>query len=163
MPVTGAVLVPEALAVPSDTSRVRPARRRQARGGPLLQQPVDDLVHRAVPAHGDDHVHAVGGRLGGDLARVAAAGGLDHVDLELPAQGADQDVAHPGSGAGGHRIDHHERSHDGKVNQGRRICRSGVPRSPPGPHSGGRGLTPFQVKTILHATADNAVPPSSPA
>ena len=130
MPLTGAVLVPVALAVPRETSRVRPARsesrisavastgsrerperpgedvgraarddgqHRQVRRRPVAQQPVDDLVDGAVAADGHDDVDAVGGRLGAELAGVPAVRGLDDVELELAAEGADEDVAHLGA------------------------------------------------------------------
>ena len=87
-----------------------------AEGGVAAGEAVDDLVHRAVPAGGDDHVQRVAGSLGGELARVAGALGVAQLDrrsgraqwgggrAQRPFRGrsAGAGVAHDHEGPGSH-------------------------------------------------------------
>ena len=64
--------------------------------GPFSSRPLTTSFTVPSPPTEIDDVDAVGGRLGAELPRVAAVGGLDDVELELAGQGTDQHVAHPG-------------------------------------------------------------------
>ena len=59
----------------------------------LGQHAVDDLVHRPVPAEGQDAVHPFGACLQTEFAGVAAVCGGDDFQVELVSQRADQDIA----------------------------------------------------------------------
>ena len=88
------------------------ARPGRVRVGAGVQQAVDDLVHRAVAAEGDDQVDVPAlRRLAAQVARVPAVLGGDRLQLHLARQGVDQDVARPCTGGGCRRIDHEKCTH----------------------------------------------------
>ena len=94
---------------------VEPAGHDAERGNAVVhavgQQPVDDLVDRAVAAEGDDDVGAVAHRPAGQGGGVPAVGGLGDLELGVAAQGVGEDVALASGGGGRARVGHDEDPH----------------------------------------------------
>ncbi|GAA4954000.1 hypothetical protein GCM10023238_20690 [Streptomyces heliomycini] len=81
--------------------------------GPRVQQTVDDLVDRAVPAEGHHQVDVVALRgLPAQVARVPAVLGGDRLQLHLAGERVDQHVARARTGGGCRRVDHEKCTHD---------------------------------------------------
>ena len=135
--------------------RRRGRRRGRARRscGPVGEQPVDDLVDRAVAAEDDDEVEAVVAGLAGQLGGVAAVPGVGDLELELGLQRAGQHLAGAGRGRGRCRVDHQQRPHGREP--------TGAGRVPSRAWSGARRCAPCAALVALQALGLLAVARSS--
>src|SRR5439155_25957450 len=79
------------------------------------KQPVDHLVDGAVAAEDDDEVITLVGGAGAELDGVAASLGLGHIQLEVAAEGAGEDVAAAGRRRGRLGIDDEQGPHLSRV------------------------------------------------
>ncbi len=123
--------------------------------GPVVQEPVDHLVDRAVAAEGDDEVEPLVRGLASQVPGVPAVLGGHRLQLHLAGQGMGQDVARARTGGRRCWVGHEKCTHE-------RQTTHPSPRRPYCPSPQGSGVRRYPAGVSKKQPAQAPIPAAAP-